>query len=116
MKSDSKAGVPSASAEEARTLKRKHHAAHHLQSDLRLTTLAFETYGRETDTTADFIRAVCMAGSGLERGWQHHPFTRRWRCRIHTALQVGNARLIRRHLQHHYGMPMCAVPPPGPAI
>ena len=98
--------VPGAAAAKAEDSKRAHYTKHHLQQGVQLTTLAFETYGRETQETAGFIKMVCQKAIGYEQGWQHHPFSRRWRCRIHTALQVGNARLIRRHLQHHHSRPL----------
>ena len=103
MHSDSIAGVAARKAEDK---KRKHYSEKHLQQGLQLTTLAFETYGMETEDTAAFIKQVCQSGSQMEHMWQHHPFSRRWRCRIHTALQVGNARIIRRHLQHHHSRPL----------
>ena len=92
-------------------MKLAHYAKHHLQADLgRIVPLAFETYGRESASTASFFRSVCIHATGLQQNWQFHPFTRRWRTRIHAALQVGNARLIRAHLSYHHGMPMPAAP------
>ena len=86
---------PGATIEHSEGVKRKHYQQFHLQQDLTLTTLAFETYGRESPATSAFIRACCIQATGLETGWQHHPISRRWRTRIHAAIQVGNAALIR---------------------
>ena len=99
MESDLDPGVVSRKLESE---KRAHYTKFGLQQGVLLRTLAFETYGRETEGTAAFIKAVCIHYTGLERGWQHHPFSRRWRTRIHAALQVGNARIIRDHLAFHH--------------